>query len=262
MDNKLLAKVPADEMKLVQLHLHEVPLQYMQVLSEPDEPITQIYFPTGGVLSMVNEPDSGDIIEFATIGNEGMVGVPVLLGSTSMPSRVLVQVAGSAFRIEARKSPELLKQTPVFQARLMRYVMALLNQVAQATSCNRLHEVQERCARWLLHTHDRVWRQLHADARVLKPDARSASPHRYDCRTHAPAGRIDPLHARSNRGHRSGRFGSGGLLLLSRDNGSLRELDGRDLNCRTETPPTSSTANRRDRSNHNGGASLLCRRPA
>jgi CRP-like cAMP-binding protein len=69
---------------------------------------------------------------------------------------VMVQVAGSAFRIEARKFPDLLRQAPAFQARLMRYVMALLNQVAQATSCNRLHEVQERCARWLLHTHDRV----------------------------------------------------------------------------------------------------------
>jgi CRP-like cAMP-binding protein len=156
MDNKLLAKVPADELKRLQPHLHEVRLEYMQVLSEPDESITQVYFPTRGVLSMVNEPDSGDIVEFATIGNEGMVGVPVLLGSNSMPSRVMVQVAGSGFQIESKRFSEILKQTPAFNARLMRYVMALLNQVAQATSCNRLHEVQERCARWLLHTHDRV----------------------------------------------------------------------------------------------------------
>ena len=156
MDNKLLAKVPADELKRLQPHLHEVRLEYMQVLSEPDESITQVYFPTRGVLSMVNEPDSGDIVEFATIGNEGIVGVPVLLGSDSMPSRVMVQVAGSGFQIESRRFSEILKQTPAFNARLMRYVMALLNQVAQATSCNRLHEVQERCARWLLHTHDRV----------------------------------------------------------------------------------------------------------
>jgi CRP-like cAMP-binding protein len=156
MDNKLLAKVPADELKRLQPHLHEVRLEYMQVLSEPDESITQVYFPTRGVLSMVTEPDSGDIVEFATIGNEGMVGVPVLLGSNSMPSRVMVQVAGSGFQIESKRFSEILKQTPAFNARLMRYVMALLNQVAQATSCNRLHEVQERCARWLLHTHDRV----------------------------------------------------------------------------------------------------------
>jgi CRP-like cAMP-binding protein len=156
MDNKLLAKVPADELKRLQPHLHEVRLEYMQVLSEPDESISQVYFPTRGVLSMVNEPDSGDIVEFATIGNEGMVGVPVLLGSNSMPSRVMVQVAGSGFQIESKRFSEILKQTPAFNARLMRYVMALLNQVAQATSCNRLHEVQERCARWLLHTHDRV----------------------------------------------------------------------------------------------------------
>ncbi|WP_458757631.1 Crp/Fnr family transcriptional regulator [Afipia sp. TerB] len=156
MENKLLAKIPAEELNLVRPHLREVELRYMQVLSEPDEPISHVYFPTQGVVSLVNEPDDGEIVEFATIGNEGMAGFPVLLGSSTMPSRVFVQVQGAGFRMGAAELLDVLKRTPVFQGLLMRYVMALLNQIAQSTSCNRLHEVQERCARWLLHTHDRV----------------------------------------------------------------------------------------------------------
>ncbi|MGY3449274.1 Crp/Fnr family transcriptional regulator [Bradyrhizobium sp. USDA 4353] len=156
MENRLLARVPAEEFAFLRPHLQKTHLNYMQVLSEPDEPITQIYFPINGVLSMVNEPDDGDIVEFATVGNEGMAGVPILLGSPTMPSRVLVQVPGSGLRMGAAELLTELKRMPVFHVRLMRYVMALLNQVAQSASCNRLHPVQERCARWLLQTHDRV----------------------------------------------------------------------------------------------------------
>jgi CRP-like cAMP-binding protein len=156
MENKLLAKIPPDELNRLRPYLQQSELHYTQVLSEPDEVISDVYFITSGVVSMVNEPESGDIVEFATVGNEGMVGFPVILGSRTMPSRVLVQVAGSGLRMKASELLELLKQTPVLRALSMRYVMAVLNHIAQSTSCNRLHQVQERCARWLLHTHDRV----------------------------------------------------------------------------------------------------------
>jgi CRP-like cAMP-binding protein len=128
----------------------------MKVLSEVGENIDDAYFITNGVVSMVNEPDAGDIVEFATIGNEGMVGFPILMGTFSMPSRVIVQVAGSGLRIGASDLLACLRETPILHRLLMRHVMAVLNQIAQSTSCNRLHQVQERCARWLLHTHDRV----------------------------------------------------------------------------------------------------------
>jgi CRP-like cAMP-binding protein len=85
-----------------------------------------------------------------------MVGFPVLLGSSTMPSRAIVQVAGSALRMSAADLIEALRVAPNLHRLLMRHIMAVLNQIAQSTSCNRLHEVQERCARWLLHTHDRV----------------------------------------------------------------------------------------------------------
>ena len=156
MENKLLAKIPGKELDRLLPHLREVELPYRKVLSDVDEKIECAYFVTGGVVSMVNEPDHGEIVEIATIGNEGMAGFPILLGTPSMPSRVLVQVAGSALRIGAADLLECLGGTPVLGRLLMRYVMAVLNQIAQSTSCNRLHQVQERCARWLLHTHDRV----------------------------------------------------------------------------------------------------------
>jgi CRP-like cAMP-binding protein len=156
MKNKILAKIPSKELDRLLPHLLEMELPYMKVLSEVDEKIEYAYFVTGGVVSMVNEPDNGDIVEIATIGNEGMAGFPILLGTPSMPSRVLVQVVGSGLRIRGSDLLECLRVTPVLHRLLMRYVMAVMNQIAQSTSCNRLHEVQERCARWLLHTHDRV----------------------------------------------------------------------------------------------------------
>jgi CRP-like cAMP-binding protein len=156
MKNKLLSKIPSKELDRLLPHLLEMELPYMKVLSEVDEKIEYAYFVTGGVVSMVNEPDNGDIVEIATIGNEGMAGFPILLGTPSMPSRVLVQVVGSGLRIRGSDLLECLRVTPVLHRLLMRYVMAVMNQIAQSTSCNRLHEVQERCARWLLHTHDRV----------------------------------------------------------------------------------------------------------
>jgi CRP-like cAMP-binding protein len=156
MKNKLLARIPRKELEPLLAQLHEVALPFKKVLSDIDEKIEYAYFVSNGVVSVVNEPDNGDIVEVATIGNEGMVGFPIVLGTSSIPSRVLVQVAGSGLRISASDLLACLRQTPILHRLLMRYVMAVMNQIAQSTSCNRLHQVQERCARWLLHTHDRV----------------------------------------------------------------------------------------------------------
>jgi len=128
----------------------------MMVLHELDAPIEDVCFITDGVASVVNEPESGDVVEVVTIGMEGMTGFPVLLGASSMPSRTYMQVPGAGVRIRAAALMKTLPETPVLQSLLMRYVMAVMNHMSQSISCNRLHEVQERCARWLLHTHDRV----------------------------------------------------------------------------------------------------------
>jgi CRP-like cAMP-binding protein len=151
--NVLLSAISTEALAAMQLQHVELP--FKQTLSEPGEPITAVYFPISGVVSMVNEPNPGEIVEFATIGREGFAGLPLLLGSDTMPSRVLVQVPGEAFRASKEDFLAAVAAQDELRAVLLRYSLALLSQVAQSTSCNRLHEVQERCARWLLQTHDR-----------------------------------------------------------------------------------------------------------
>ncbi|MGY3533126.1 MULTISPECIES: Crp/Fnr family transcriptional regulator [Bradyrhizobium] len=156
MSNRLLLKAPVEELKLVEPKLETVELKCKQVLVGPNEPIKHFYFVDSGVVSMVNEPDDGQVVEFATVGPEGLVGIHALLGVASIPSTMLVQIPGSARRAEIKSLASSLDKIPKLHQMLMRYTVALMNQIAQGTSCNRLHEVQERCARWLLQTHDRV----------------------------------------------------------------------------------------------------------
>lgn len=152
--NRLLAAL--DPQTRNSAGLEKVPLELRTVLHERNRAIEHVYFPTNGVVSLVNEPEDGQIVEFGTVGNEGMAGIPIFLGANTMPSRAIVQVPGEGFRMGASQFLRLLDQQPQFHAVLMRYTLALLTHVAQAATCNRLHEVQERCARWLLHTHDRM----------------------------------------------------------------------------------------------------------
>ena len=154
--NQLLTLLPRAELEKISPDLERVELPFKQVLHEPGERIAYAYFVTSGVVSIVNEPDTGEIVECATIGPEGMAGFPLILGTSSMPSRAIVQIPGEALRMSTADFQRALDRSPRFRALLLRYMMALLNQIAQVTSCNRLHEVQERCARWLLQTHDRV----------------------------------------------------------------------------------------------------------
>jgi CRP-like cAMP-binding protein len=95
-------------------------------------------------------------VEIATVGNEGMVGLPLVLGGESTPDTCFCQVAGRADRIPAGPFKEALRASSAMQRLLLRDTQALLNQVAQAAACNRMHPVEERCARWLLLTHDRA----------------------------------------------------------------------------------------------------------
>jgi CRP-like cAMP-binding protein len=154
--NKLLDRLPTEEWQAISASLQEVDLPFKKTLYAPNESISHVYFVTKGVVSMVNEPAPGEIVEFATIGPEGMVGFPVLLGARSMPSTSIVQIPGAALRASVADLQRATLKAHSLRGLLLLYTMALLNQIAQVTSCNRLHEVEQRCARWLLQTHDRV----------------------------------------------------------------------------------------------------------
>jgi len=155
-DNRLLAALPPEELDRLRPALDTVLLEFKQDLYRPGEPISHVWFPHSGVLSMANEVLEARPVEIATVGNEGFIGTPLLLGAEDMPTRCFTQIPGTASRMEAGAFREAQGANPTFRALLLRHTMALLNQIAQSAACNRAHPIEERCARWLLMTHDRV----------------------------------------------------------------------------------------------------------
>src|SRR6185437_12396602 len=121
--NKLLASLPRQELEVISLDLEPVQLSLKQVLHEPFEPIEHVFFITRGVASLVNEPEAGEVVEFATIGPEGMVGFQVLLGTKSIPSRAFIQVPGEALRMSVREFVRGLERAPTLKNLLLRYTM-------------------------------------------------------------------------------------------------------------------------------------------
>jgi CRP-like cAMP-binding protein len=154
--NALLQALPNRELSAVIRGAERVELGLRQMLYNPNETITHVYFPEDGVVSLVSEMKDGSMIEVGTVGNEGMVGVPVFLGAVSSPLRVFSQVPGVALKIKVEDFKRALANGSRLRASLDRYTQALFTQLSQSVACNRLHPVEQRCARWLLTTGDRV----------------------------------------------------------------------------------------------------------
>jgi CRP-like cAMP-binding protein len=155
MDNTLLASLTPVDFAQISTDLEHVLFRVHDVLYEPGEEIKYIYFPTTGCVSMVHVTPDGTV-EVGTVGFEGMVGIPLLLHGTSAPTRALVQVEGEAYRITSAAFRRTIALSDSTYRILLRFSLAFFNQVAQSVACNRLHSLEERCARWLLITHDRV----------------------------------------------------------------------------------------------------------
>jgi CRP-like cAMP-binding protein len=154
--NRLLAALPPEVSARLLPHLETVALGLKDIVYAANEPIEHVYFPINGMISMVSLMEDGQAVEVGTIGNEGMVGLPVFLGAESTPGQAFSQVPGEALRMTAEAfTQEVLPQGP-FRALLHRYTQALIVQIAQSSACNRLHTDEQRFARWLLMTHDRV----------------------------------------------------------------------------------------------------------
>jgi CRP-like cAMP-binding protein len=115
-----------------------------------------VYFPHTCVMSII-VPLKGDVmVEAGTVGREGFLGVPILLGADSTSTQAIVQVAGSGSRVSASFFRRLSEEDAEFRRFCLRYAQALLEQTSQSVACNGRHDLSERCARWLLMTHDRV----------------------------------------------------------------------------------------------------------
>jgi CRP-like cAMP-binding protein len=154
--NRLLSALPREEYERLLPHLETVSLRFNQIIYAPNEPIEHVYFPNSGIISLVNLTEDGGTVEAATVGNEGMVGIPVLLGADRIVGQAVSQIVGDALRMKADVFKREVTPSSSLYNLLLRYTLALLNLISQSVACNRRHSVEERCCRWLLLCHDRV----------------------------------------------------------------------------------------------------------
>jgi len=155
--NLLLASLPPHELGSVRSALRLMHHDIQERVCDAGEAFRHVHFPLSGVFSLLTVNSDGSVVEVATVGNEGMVGVPVFLGSGQASNvRVVCQVPGQTIALSASGFKDWLgvdgRLTEVFGA----YVEVLLIEAAQSVACNRIHPVEERCARWLLRSHDRA----------------------------------------------------------------------------------------------------------
>lgn len=156
--NQLLDAIDATELEKLMPHLARVTLELRSPLYEPNMPIAHVHFPIDAVASLVSVIDGERTIEVATVGREGFVGLPVFLGSLSTPGRAFIQIAGDAWRMTTGDLRNVLARDGQLHAFMNRYTQALFSLIAQSAACNGGHNVEQRCSRWLLMTHDRVGR--------------------------------------------------------------------------------------------------------
>jgi CRP-like cAMP-binding protein len=154
--NRLLRALPAEAYERLLPHLEPINLATGQELWRADEPIHAVYFPRTCVTSLLTPLADERAVESATVGWEGLVGVPVVLGAPTTHTEALAQIAGAAARVDAGHFRAWLAAADGASALLLRYAQVLLEQTAQSVACNRKHAMEERCARWLLATRDRV----------------------------------------------------------------------------------------------------------
>lgn len=137
--------------------LERVELPERTVLYEPDAAITHIYFPETAICSITATVDAlGASAELATVGREGMLGLPVFLDAGRVPNRAVCQIPGASTRMQSDVFREVVDECPAFHTLLHRYTQALFVQVTRSAACDHMHTVEQRCARWLLVTEDRV----------------------------------------------------------------------------------------------------------
>jgi CRP-like cAMP-binding protein len=154
--NRLLSLLPDSDYERLRPHLSRIVFDYRKSLYEASRPIEHVYFPIDGVASLVITTADGASAEVGTIGNEGIVGLPVCLGDREAPSSVYVQVPGTGLSLDARVFRGELERSPTLHLIMLRYAHAFFNQVAQSAACTHLHRVEQRCCRWLLMTRDRM----------------------------------------------------------------------------------------------------------
>lgn len=154
--NHLLKRLPASTIRRLRKGLKEVTLARRDVLHEPNRPYRHIYFPETAMVSLATVLQDGTETEIASIGCEGMLGLPALLGDKESPRREFCQMPGTSYRISVAALLRETRRGGPFADTLHRYALVLFTQLGQLATCNRRHTVEQRCCCWLLMTHDRL----------------------------------------------------------------------------------------------------------
>ncbi|MEH2117109.1 Crp/Fnr family transcriptional regulator [Nostoc sp.] len=154
--NRLVAALPTSDYQRLVPHLKLISLPTRQVIYEPKEPIAHVYFPLNGVVSLVSSMKDGSMMEVGIVSNEGMIGIPIILGGNTTTTKAFVQVSGTAMQMDADVLKTEFNQGGAIQNLLLRYVQAVYTELAQGCACNRFHTVEQRLARWLLTVSDRL----------------------------------------------------------------------------------------------------------
>lgn len=156
--NLILSAITDADYEQVAPLLHPQPLRRRETLREAGDPVEYVYFPISGVISLLTVLENGMMIEFATVGSEGTTGVPLFLGFGQSNTALISEVPGDAFRMGRADFADCTARLPSFARIMLRYSGLMLALVAQSAACNRAHQVDARCARWLLMTHDQAGR--------------------------------------------------------------------------------------------------------
>lgn len=154
--NQLLEALPPVVRERLYPHLQLVTLPLGHVLYESGDPLLHVYFPIDSIVSLLYVMENGASAEISVVGNEGLIGIALFMGGETTPSRAIVQSAGYAYRLIARRLKDEFNRHGELQFLLLRYTQALITQMAQTAVCNRHHSVDQQLCRWLLLSLDRL----------------------------------------------------------------------------------------------------------
>lgn len=154
--NYILAALPLDVQQRIYPYLEERHLSLGEVLYEPGDKMRYVYFPTDCIVSLLYVMESGASAEISVVGNEGLVGISLLMGGESTSSRALVQAGGGAYRLHSQRIMDEFNRHGDLMSLVLRYTQALITQMAQTAVCNRHHTIDQQLCRWLLLALDRL----------------------------------------------------------------------------------------------------------
>lgn len=156
--NRIIESLPREEQALLAGEGRTVTIKSGDTIHGPGEDITRVFFPHDSIVSLVTTMSDGGSVEALTVGNDGFTGLSIFHGLSATTSLAIGQVTGAALELTPKVFSALLPRTPFLRRQLHRYSQFAFEMVSQSAACNRLHVIEQRCARWLLMTQDRVGR--------------------------------------------------------------------------------------------------------